>query len=254
MLHKAKTLKGYKLHCLDGEIGEVKEFYFDDHYWTVRYMVADPENWLKERLVLISPYALTAVNIEGKYIKINLTKMQIEDSPSLFSDQPVSQQFEETYYGYYGWPMYWIGPYIWGKSQKIERDFEKSKESYIDENKWDPNLRSTHEVSSYHIQATDGEIGHVEDFIIDDETWEIRYLIIKTHDWWYGKKILISPRWIEHISWETWKVFVNLSRDIIKRSPEYNEETLLTREYETGLHQHYNIKGYWVDDSTGKIL
>jgi hypothetical protein len=100
-------LKGYKLHSLDGEIGKVKEFYFDDHHWTIRYLVADTGNWLTGRQVLISPYALVAVNKEEQYITIDLTKKQIEDSPSLNSDKPVSRQFEETYYGYYGWPMYW---------------------------------------------------------------------------------------------------------------------------------------------------
>ena len=114
MLNKAKTLKGYKLDSLDGEIGKVKEFYFDDQHWTIRYLVADTGNWLTGRQVLISPYALVAVNKEEQHIAIDLTKKQIEDSPSLNSDKPVSRQFEEAYYGYYGWPMYWGGPYMWG--------------------------------------------------------------------------------------------------------------------------------------------
>ena len=101
-------------------------------------------------------------------------------------------------------------------------------------------LRSTHDVSGHHIQAVDGEIGHVEDFIIDDETWAIRYLIINTRNWWPGKKVLVSPQWIERVSWIQSKVFVNLSRETIKHSPEYMEESLLTRDYETGLHLHYN--------------
>ena len=113
MLIKVKTLKGYKLNGLDGEIGKVKEFYFDDQHWVVRYLVADTGSWLTERSVLISPYALNAVNTEEQNIDIDLTKKQIEESPSLNSDKPVSRQFEETYYGYYGWPIYWGGPYIW---------------------------------------------------------------------------------------------------------------------------------------------
>ena len=86
----------------------------------------------------------------------------------------------------------------------------------------------------------DGEIGHVEDFIIDDETWAIRYLIVDTHNWWPGKKVLVSPQWIERVSWGERKVFVNLSREAIKQSPEYTDESLLTRDYEIGLHRHYN--------------
>jgi len=114
MLNEAKTLKGYKLDSLDGEIGKINEFYFDDHHWTIRYLVADTGNWLTGRQVLISPYALAAVNKERENIAISLTKKQIQDSPSLESDKPVSRQFEEAYYGYYGWPRYWSGPYMWG--------------------------------------------------------------------------------------------------------------------------------------------
>jgi hypothetical protein len=99
--------------------------------------------------VLISPYALVTVNNEKQNIEINLTKKQIEESPSLGSDKPVSRQFEEDYYGYYGWPMYSTGPYIWGFSPYIVRDPEKWEEYTHGEKAWDPNLRSTHEVSGY---------------------------------------------------------------------------------------------------------
>ena len=128
----------------------------------------------------------------------------------------------------------------------IERDREKWKTSTQGEKAWDPHLRSTYSVSGHHIQALDGEIGHVEDFIIDDETWAIRYLIVDTHNWWPGKKVLVSPQWIERVSWHERKVFVNLSRETIKQSPEYTEDSLITRDYETGLHRHYDRQGYWV--------
>jgi uncharacterized protein YrrD len=253
MLNKTKTLEGYKLDSLDGEIGKVKEFYFDDHYWAIRYLIADTGNWLTGRQVLISPYALVTVRKEEQHIAIDLTHKQIEDSPSLSTDKPVSRQFEETYYGYYGWPMYWGGSYMWGTYPYIMRDREKWSKSGQGKKVWDSHLRSSHEVSGYHIQAADGEIGHVEDFIIDDETWAIRYLIIDTRNWWPGKKILISPQWIERVSWSESKVFVNLSTETIKLSPEYTEESLITRDYETRLHQHYNRPGYWADESDAKV-
>ena len=253
MLNKVKTLKGYKLNCIDGEIGKVKEFYFDDHHWTIRYLVADTGNWLVGRQVLISPYALDGVNNEDQYIIINLTKNQIENSPSLDSDKPVSRQYEEDYYTYYEWPVYWGGPNIWGTcglSPIIESGQSQGKlmDSTQGDKWWDTHLRSTHEVSGYTIQATDGEIGHVEDFIIDDKTLAIRYLIIDTKNWWPGKKVLVSPKWIERVSWDESKVFVNLLRETIKQSPEYTDESLLTREYETGLYQYYNQQGYWIDE------
>jgi hypothetical protein len=252
MLNKAKTVKNYKLDSLDGEIGKVQEFYFDDQHWAIRYLVAETGNWLLNRQVLISPYALVAVNNEKQQIEINLTKKQIEDSPSLESDKPVSRQFEDAYFGFYGWPMYWGGPNVWGAYPFIMRDPEKWTENTQVEKTWDPYLRSTNDVTGHHIQAADGEIGHVEDFIIDDETWAIRYLIIDTQNWWPGKMVLVSPQWIERVSWIESKVFVNLTRETIMQAPEYTEGSLLTREYETELHRHYNRQGYWLDKPADK--
>jgi sporulation protein YlmC with PRC-barrel domain len=257
MLSKVKTLKGYKLQCPDGEIGKVKEFYFDDHNWTIRYLIADTGKWLVGRQVLISPYALDGVNNEDQYIVINLTKKQIENSPSLASDKPISRQYEEAYYTYYEWPAYWGDPNIGvtgGLSPSIMsgQNQEKLVESTQGDKGWDTHLRSTHEVSGYTIQATDGTIGHVEDFIIDYETLEIRYLVIATMNWWPGKKILISPKWIDRVSWNESTVFVNLLREAIKQSPEYTEESLITRDYESKLHQHYNQQGYWIDEQNFK--
>jgi uncharacterized protein YrrD len=248
MLIQAKTLNGYKLDSLDGEIGKVKEFYFDDRHWTIRYLVADTGNWLTGRKVLISPYALNSVIKSEKHLSVDLTKKQIENSPSLDSHKPVSRQFEDDYYGYYGWPTYWSGSSVWGDYPYIERNRNKWGEFTKGAKAWDRHLRSTHEVTGYHLQALDGELGHIEDFIIDDETWALRYLIINTGNWWPGKKVLVSPHWIERVSWNESKVFVNLSRDTIKESPEYTEDSLITREYEIELHRHYDRPGYWIDE------
>ena len=248
MLSTAKKLNGYKLDSLNGEIGKVKEFYFDDQHWAVRYLVADTGNWLTGRQVLISPYALGDISEDKQRIVVDLTKKQIKDSPSLSSDKPVSKQFEAAYYGYYDWPVYWSGPALWGAYPHIARDRKTWIKPTQAEKSWDPHLRSTHDVSGHDVQATDGEMGHVEDFIIDDQTWAIRYLIVDTRNWWPGKKVLISPQWIERVSWNESKVFINLSRKTIKKSPEYTEKNLLTRNYEIELHRHYNRLGYWVDE------
>jgi hypothetical protein len=253
MLIKAKELKGYKLKGLDGEVGNVEGFYFDDKFWTVRYLVADTGGWLTGRQVLISPYNLLSVNKDANQIDINLTKTQIENSPTWASDKPVSRQFEEDYYGYYGTPMYWGGPYMWGYDPYLVKDPAIWRRPTQDEKTWDPHLRSTYVVTGYNIHANDGELGHVGDFIIDDETWAIRYLIIDTKNWWPGKKVLISPHWIERVSWETSEVFINLSSEQIKKSPEFTEKSLLTRVYEAELHRHYNRKGYWSDEIVEKV-
>ncbi len=248
MLRKAKEFKSFKLRTRDGDIGKAKDFYFDDKHWTVRYLVADTGGWLSGRRVLISPYALEPANESERIIPVDLTKKQIEDSPSLDADKPVSRQFEMQYYGHYGWPYYGYGGYAWGYYPYMRRDRDAGKETrQREEEAWDPNLRSTADATGHNIEASDGGIGHVEDFIIDDETWAIRYLVVDTKNWWAGKHVLVSPQWIERVSWRESKVFLNLSRDAIKQSPEYTRESL-SREYETELYGHYNRQGYWVDE------
>lgn len=247
MLHKAKTLKGYTLDSLDGEMGKVKDFYFDDQHWTIRYLVADTGSWLLGQQVLISPHALVAAIKENQHIAVDLTRKQIENSPSLASDKPVSRQFELDYYGYYGWTPYWDGALAWGHYPIPVPLGKKEAASSAPEKSWDPHLRSTGAVTGYHIQAADGEIGHVEDFVIDDETWTIRYLIVDTRNWWPGKKVLVSPRWIERVSWNESKVFINLPRETIKQLPEYSEASLITRDYEAALHRHFRLEGYWIE-------
>lgn len=248
MLIKSIELNSYKLNGSDGDVGKVKEFYLDDKFWTIRYLVVDTGGWLTGQQVLISPYAIAAVNNVAKCIDIDLSKKQIKNSPPLESDKPVSRQFELGYYGYYGYPMYWAGPSMWGYYPDIVRNNTEWKKIGTEEHMWDAHLRSTKEVSGYHIQAKDGEIGHVVDFIIDDETWAIRYLVIDTTNWFAGKKVLISPKWIDKISWNDSKVFINLSTEEIKLSPEYTEEALLTRDYESQLHKYYNRHVYWPED------
>jgi hypothetical protein len=252
LLYKVNTLAGYKLHCLDGDIGGIKEFYFDDHLWTIRYLVADTGNWLANRQVLISPYALVALHREEKNISINLTMKQIENSPAIATDQPVSRQYEESYYSYFGWTMYWGGPNTWGLYPDIVRERDNFHGSNKGEKPWDAHLRSTSNVTGYRIHAVDGEIGHIDDFIVDDVTWEVRYLVVNTQNWWPGKKVLISPKWIARVSWSESTVFVNHNRESIKSAPEYSETSLLARGYEAALHKHYDLQGYWVAEPVAR--
>jgi len=233
MLIKAKELKGYQLNSTDGTIGSAREFYFDDHFWSIRYLVAKTGGWLSDRKVLLSPYSVTAIDPADAKVSVSLTKKQIEDSPLIDTEAPVSQQFENSYYEYYGYPGYWAGPYAWGSYPYLERSRSKWGGSDLTGKPWDRHLRSTQEVTGYRILASDGEIGHVEDFIIDGETWAIRYLIVATTNFWPGKKILVSPQWIERVSWDAREVVVDLSRETIKKSPEYVDESAITREYET---------------------
>jgi len=225
MLNRAKMLKGYKLESLDDEIGRIKEFYFDDQHWVIRYLVADTGNWLTDKLVLISPLALSALNKEQQKIEINLKKKQIEDSP--FFDRNISWNFEELYYEYYGWPMYWDGPYIWGPYPQIMHYHEKWWIHTQEMKKCNFQLCTTNDVIGHHIHSENIRIGNIEDFIIDDETWVIHYLIIDAQNWLPGKKVIVSPKWIEHISWKESKVFIHLPQKNIKLLPEYSEESMM---------------------------
>jgi sporulation protein YlmC with PRC-barrel domain len=253
MLYKAKKLNGYKLNATDGEIGKAKDFYFDDRYFTVRYLVADTGPWLGDRQVLISPYALSDINHELQHINVKLTKAQIKDSPSLNSDKPVSKQFEESYYDYYDWPYYWGGHNMWGGYPYMVLDSKDWNNNYHDGETWDPHLRSTKAVSGRHVSASDGDIGHVADFIIDDENWAIRYLVVSTSNWWLGHQVLISPRWSDNKNWDDPQISIDLTMEQIKESPPYVDSSSLDEAYERSLHQHYNRMGYWVDEQAARI-
>ena len=249
MLYKVKTLAGYKMHSRDGEIGRVKEFYFDDLHWKVRYLLADTGKWLPGRKVLISPESLIDVRKTTQDIAVKLTKKQIEESPSLDSDKPVSRQFEESFYEYYSWPIYWEEPYS-AESQPYM--LSNSDNAYIPVGNeggkpLDPHLISTHSLMGYGVHALDGEIGIIDDFIIEDLEWAIRYLVIDTQNQNQDEKVLISTKWIDRFSWDDSKVFVNLTREAVKLSPKYIDDDTITRDYENGLHRHYNRQGYWED-------
>jgi hypothetical protein len=249
MLHNAQFLSGFTLAGQDGDMGTVKEFFFDDRHWTIRYLIADTGHWLPGRHVLISPYALRSVDMEAHRIAVDLTKKQIEGSPGLLSDQPVTRQFEEEYYQYYAWPNYWSGPFMWGYVPFLQRNPAQSATAIKPPGPpRDAHLGSTRDFNGYHILATDGAIGHVDDVIIDDETWAIRYLIVDIRNWWPGRKVLIAPQWIKSIDWDASIVSIALTRETIKQSPDYVDDVRLTRAYEETLHRHYQKRGYWLPD------
>jgi hypothetical protein len=248
MQYTIKALKGYAIGATDGDIGKLDDFYFDDESWTIRYLVAETGNWLLNRKVLISPLALGRVDVPGERFTVKLTKKQVEESPGIDTDEPVSRQHETSYLDYFNYPYYWDNPYLSGPmddpqpSGGDQRGNEKARAEHEEAN--DSHLRSANKVTGYHIEAADGDIGHVEDFIIDGGTWEIRYMVVNTENWWSGKKVLVSPRWIDRVSWIYSKVYVDLSLEKIKDGPEYHPEAF-DREYEETLYDYYKRPKYW---------
>jgi hypothetical protein len=228
MLQSIKQLYGDKLGASDGEIGHVKDFYFDDQNWAVRYMVADTGSWLPKRQVLISPYSILHIDRAEKILRVNLTREQIENCPPIESHKTVSRQYEEVYYQYYGWPFYWEGSGLWGMSGfpilELPAEPLPSEPTNVigpHPERVDAHLRSAQAVTGYHLQANDGMLGHVCDFLMDTQSWAIRELVIKTGHRFSGREVVIPTNEVDRISYEESTVFVNLTRDSVEHSPEH---------------------------------
>lgn len=229
MLRSIKQLHGRKLGATDGEIGHVRDFYFDDQQWAVRYVVVDTALWLLGRTVLISPPAFGKLHQDGDALLVNLTRKQIENSPPIEAHEPVSRQYEEQYYEYYGWPSYWgggamggIGAFPMAPPLPHPTQGAEARQGSQDRPNDDPHLRSASAIIGYDIQATDGTIGQAADFMMDEKSWAIRHFIVETGHWYSGKKIIISPEQIDRISYDDSKVFVNVTKETIQQAPEYH--------------------------------
>jgi PRC-barrel domain len=259
MLTKTTHLKGLAIRATDGELGTVDQLYFDDETWAIRYLTVDPAGWLGGRQVLISPISVVQIDWQARRLDVALTKKQVENSPDIATHQPVSRQHEAAYLSYYGYPDYWGGPYLWGPAlypaalaSVSTASTEEATAGRIRRESTDSHLRSTEAVTGYSIEAADGEIGHVDGFVVDDEAWAIRYIEMATRNWWPGKKVLVSPAWIEQVSWADSRVYVGLSREAIKNGPEYVESMPITREYENRLYLHYGRPPYWIHEAEHK--
>jgi hypothetical protein len=246
MLRSIKELHGYTVRATDGDIGTVHEFYFDDHTWTIRYLVVDTGGWLSGRPVLLSTLALGQPDWEERVFPVLLTREQVEHSPDIATHKPVSRQMEGDLHAYYGWSPYWrTSMSTLGAGAAAVAHVISGTEEGSGEPGRDPHLRSTRQVSGYHIQASDGEIGHVEDFIAEDEAWVVRYIVVDTRNWLPGRKVLVAPAWIERVSWAERKVHVDLTRETIKHSPEFDPSAPVNREYELRLYDYYGRPKYW---------
>ncbi len=250
-LRRTRDLSHYTIAAIDTDIGSVYDFYFDDQRWTIRYIVVATGTILSGRKVLISPVALQRPAWSPMHIRVNLTWEQVESSPSIDLHKPISRQHEVEHHEHFGLPKYWEGDGVWGSypSPKALADAPRTISKNAEGGaSTDTHLRSTREVTGYHIKAIDGEIGHLEDFLFDDENWEIRYAIVDTKNWWPARKVLLRPQWIESVSWADREICVNISREIIRKSPAWKSDQPVSREYELRLHQHYGYAPYWTPE------
>jgi sporulation protein YlmC with PRC-barrel domain len=229
MLRSIKQLCGYRIQATDGDIGKVYEFYFDDEVWTIRYLVVYIGGWLSGRLILIPRVALDQPDSAEHVLPVLLAKKQVESGPSIDMKKPVYRQRRSKLPS--DWPLYWGGGrlLIAGAFDAYPYTKTKDKKPSIEDQEGDPHLRSTREVAGYRIQASDGMIGHVEDFILDDEAWAIRYIVVDTRNWMPGKKVLVSTQWAQEIRWSNYIVYVNLLRETIKNLPKFDPSSLVGR-------------------------
>ena len=265
MLREVKDMVGFTIAATDGDIGHVRDFYFDDEAWVIRYLIVETGTWLPNRKVLVSPMALRHPNREANSFPARLIREQVRNSPSINTDRPVSRQHELQFYSYYGYPYYWGSGGSWGagyypgamltgagygggsgseylaaqmEQERLAREVDQREDD-------DPHLRSCKEVTGYHIEAVDGEIGHVQGLLIDEDSWAIRYLIVNTSNWWLGHQVLVAPEWITDVSWLDRKVMIDLTRQAIQDAPPYDPALLPDRPQETLVYEHYGRDGYW---------
>lgn len=232
MLHSVKALQGFAVLANDGDIGTIRDVYFDDARWTIRYLVVETGGWLRGRRVLISPISFKAPDWNAEEIHVDLTRQQVEQSPSIDTEKPISRQQEEEFFRHYDYPLYWAGPLLWGFGAfppiggmfgREREDPGRASMARTESAHVDSHLRSSADVIGYHIRASDDAVGHVDDFLFDVNDWSIQFMIVDTRNWLPGKHVLISPQRIDSVSWPDRQVFVKATRSAIENSPEYDE-------------------------------
>ena len=233
MLLTVRSLLAEPIEATDGLIGRIDSFLFDDTSWVIRYIVVDCGRWLPGRRVLVSPISVESVDVREHRIRVRLSRTQIRNSPDIDTDRPVSRQMEVGFYDYYGYAPYWAGGSIWGAGAypgALAAPIAGLANPIAirdDERQDDPHLRSTRAVTGYHLQATDGDAGHVDDFLVDDGPWTVWRLIVDTSNWPGGRSVLVSPRRVRAVDWAASRLWIDIPRERVLRSPEYRASELL---------------------------
>jgi hypothetical protein len=245
-------MENFTIGAKDGIIGQVKDFYFDDDAWVIRYLVVETEAEPPRHRVLISPIAIGEPNWSEKILPAALTCSQVKNSPDIDTDKPVSRQQEMGYLGYFGYGEYWGGGGLWGAGfypDQLQAGLQKGGPASTGRTHDDPHLRSGNEIMRYYVHASDGDIGHVQGLLVEEKTWAIRYIIVNTSNWWLGHQVVIAPKWIAGVNWAESMVSVDLTRQAIKTAPAYDSEASIDREQEARIHTHYGRHGYWPHES-----
>jgi sporulation protein YlmC with PRC-barrel domain len=246
-----KSLIDYAVLAADGEIGSVYDFYFNDNEWVVRYLVVNGIEELAGRPLLVSARAAGIPDPETQTFSTSLAREQALNSPDINLEKPLSRDQEIELHTYFEWPYYWeadpaIGPSLAAyplvelASEIRRQEMENAGEP--GETNPEPSLRLARGVFGYSLLARDGEIGAVDDFIIDEETYRIAYLVVDTGGWLSSRKVLVSPSWVQDVSWAESRITVDLNRETIQKSPEFEPDRLLDPAYAAQLSELFNSK------------
>ena len=225
MLRSYNKLIGFSVHATDGEIGRIRDLIFDETVWTVRYAEVSIENWVLGKVVLLSTLILGQTALFS--IDTMLTIEQIVHCPAIDPYFIISRKYEEELHNYFSWNYYW------------------AQQNETDQYKTSCKLQSVKGIKGYHVEALDGGIGHLSDFLIDDLNWKIRYCVIDTGTWLPGKKVLVSPDWFGNVDDQSLKIELDIKQEKVKSAPDFEMSTPLTNEYETSVFAHFDKKPYW---------
>ncbi len=267
MYHSAKSITGSKVSASDGEVGKVYDLYFDGKSWEIRYLAVDTGQWLEGQCVWGSPMSIQQVDWDNRVIQVNFTREHIQSSPDVDTVKPEELRKLEDLRKNASWPAFRVFPMSSGYSGvgypfnspgaavlgvvpgRIDGEpgtlATEPPEEVPEPTIEDTPLRSAIQVESYKISAEDGQIGRVQDFLIDDKTWTIGYVVVNTGSWLPGKQVLVPVDFVTEANWQQSLVGLCVSRDQVKSSPAYDDSVPLTREYESKLYEHYGLPKRW---------
>ncbi len=247
MLIAFSRIKNTVLEGTDDKVGTIADLLIDGDSWDVRYIVADSGIWLPGREFLISPTVLSDCDWHDHAARVEMTRDKVRTSPGVDAASPVSRRMERALALHYGWPTYWYGGAV-GPAATIPPGPEVATDDRrpIGDEDELPNLRSVSELSGYYLQAADGDLGHIEDLIVDDEAWVIRYIAVDTKNWLPGRKVLVAPDWFTDVSWADATASVDLPQDKIKQAPSYIPTQPINRDSEERLYDFYGRERYWI--------
>jgi hypothetical protein len=263
MLFAVSGLIDCAVEASDGEVGVVKDFLFDDKTWKIRWMAVEAGDWLPgRRRVFIHPSAIAPFELSPKpslpmmsspatlRLTVKLARAQIEAGPHADEGAPVTKDMEGLLYDYYGWDPYWGGspfggsPLANAEAQIVEQAAQRNGEAHIPPLDGGDHLHSVAEFKGYTVHALDGDIGHIENCLVDDANWDIRYLVIATRNWWPGKIVQLAPYAVKDIDWFGEHINMNVTRDQVRSAPAWDPLAMANEVSEADLHRHFGWPGY----------